>query len=213
MFVESDSANKLDSTQVAPSARTFSAKIIEERATLRVLTRNCFQSAKRFSGKSAATIYANFKGLENIEQLGDDGKKRATRYAAGKAGMRACELEAFIEKCRAAGLLPADYVDPRLLSCGLTLGRKISDAVQARAVARAQFDDKRAALLRSLNEYSRAIERADELGMLVIDNGSSDPTHGTDDGVLILDVAHASRVMKIADEIAEHHMPLETDFR
>lgn len=203
MFVESDSANKLDSTQMAQSARTFSPKIIEERATLRALTGGWFQAAKRYSGKSAAAIYANFKGFENIEQLGESGKKRATRYAAGQVGMRACELESFIEKCRVGGLLPADNYSGRPgLSCGLTLGRPISEAVQARAAGRAEFEAKRAALIRALDEYAIAMEGVDKLYMPIIDLESEQP------GSEIIHQAYTSRVREISREIRGHYLLL-----
>lgn len=203
MFVQSDFTNKLDSTQAAQSARNFSPEIIESRSTLRVLTGNWFQAAKRYSGKSAAAIYAHFKGFENIEQLGESGKKRATRYAAGQVGMRACELEAFIEKCRADGLLPADkYSGRRGLSCGLTLGRPISEAVQARAAARAQFEEKRAALIKALDEYAAAMGGVDKLHMPIIDLESEQP------GSEIVHEAYTSRVREIAQEIRGHYLLL-----
>lgn len=175
MFVEATTANQIGRQQAGRKAREFSPEQIEKRSTLRVLTQNWFQAAKSYSGESAASIYASFLNLENIDQLGEAGKRKAFRYAAGEAGMRACELESFVEKCRAAGLLPENnYSGPRGITCGLTLGRKISDAVQARADARADFEKKRAALLAALDEYADALERADSLLMPVIDRDNYD---------------------------------------
>lgn len=168
-----------------------------------MLTQNWFQAAKIHSGKSAAAIYANFLDLDNIEQLGEAGKRKAFRYAAGEAGMRACELESFVEKCRATGLLPEDnYSGRRGLSCGLTLGRPISEAVQARAAARAQFEEKRAALTRALDEYASAMGGVDKLQMPIVDLESEQP------GSEIIQQAYTSRVREISREIRGHHLLL-----
>lgn len=203
MFAEPSSANQIGSQQAGRKAREYSPAQIEQRSTLRALTKNWFQAAKNHSGKSAAAIYARFLDLENIDQLGESGKRKAFRYAAGKVGMRARDLESFISKCRAAGLLPADiYSGRRGLSCAVTLGRPISEAVQARAAARAQFEDKRAALIKALDEYATAMEHTDKLQMPVVDLETEQ--RGTE----FIDLAYASDVRKIAENIRGHYLLL-----
>ena len=196
LFADQDAANQIGHAEPMKAARIFSPEIIEERATLRALTRKWFRTAKRNSGKSAAAIYSEFLGLENIDALGDAGKKMATRLAAGQAWFRPADLEAFMQKCLQAGWVKNH--EPGLLGTGIVCKIRrsdqisISETVQRRAAVRADFEAKRAALLAALDEYAGAIERADSLTMPVIDGDDYD--------------AHAGDVRKYAERVRSHHL-------
>jgi hypothetical protein len=180
-----------------------------ERAVRTDLTHYWFNQAKTHSGKSSARIIAILSGFSNLDDLTDAEKKMATRYANGSSAMSYDELKMFIERCREKGLLPP--VQPEI-SC--IRYRDLKDSIvkspEPGQVTREiidfknQFEARKAALIKALNEYGDIIEAADKRFIPVLDirseigDENSETNHIPD--------VHNANMRLLAESVNSHHL-------
>ncbi len=180
-----------------------------ERAVRTELTHYWFNQAKTHSGKSSARIMAILNGFTNLDDLTDAEKKTATRYANGSCAMGYDELKMFIEKCREKGLLPP--VQPQI-SCirYRDLKYSIVKSPEPGQVARDiidfknQFEAKKAALIKALNEYGDIIQAADSKFIPVLDMHSE--IEDSDSEANHIPDVHSANMRLLAESVNNHHL-------
>jgi len=184
------------------------------------LTYYWLNKAKNYSKMSSSKIADILDDQKSpndlINNRIENRKMQFARYANGDSSMSYTELKKFVERCRENNLLPPPL--PKSTGCGLGYydikecileAPDPENAVKEITEFRKQFEEKRAALVKSLIEYSKAIEAADSVKFLVLDMASEIPGDDVEAGYI--ENVHGSQLIQFAEAVKNHNLVTNID--